>query len=222
MHVNRQKLPSKKDSFKSYEKMGYFMIFVQLMCLLMQNTVSQKLLNTDDCREDIMERFFFRNMLQDISASMNKIIKVLDKRLNALESRVCDPDWTYFRQSCYIFSLDTATWVNAQQKCSQYGSSLVEIEGEEENNFIVSILGLHQGEDTYPWIGASDMVTEGKFVWNSTGLPLQFSFWAGNEPNDIDSSENCVHAYTRKDIIGRWNDRNCFMTSSYICEMKIM
>jgi hypothetical protein len=65
------------------------------------------------------------------------------------------------------------------------------------------------------WLGLSDKLLEGTFLWNSTGSALvSYANWASNEPNG-GTSENCV---VIKSSDGGWVDIRC--TNSYwtMCE----
>uniref|UniRef100_A0A8W8JF97 C-type lectin domain-containing protein n=1 Tax=Magallana gigas TaxID=29159 RepID=A0A8W8JF97_MAGGI len=64
------------------------------------------------------------------------------------------------------------------------GSSLVEIESAEENNFLKSHIRntLHREIDDRQikssfWIGGTDFIVEGQWVWISTQKNLTYSDW---------------------------------------------
>ena len=64
------------------------------------------------------------------------------------------------------------------------------------------------GKNIY-WIGLTDRLTEGEFVWESEGTVMDYSNWMGGEPNGhAESDDDCVH--TDYEIEGRrWTDRDC-------------
>jgi hypothetical protein len=67
------------------------------------------------------------------------------------------------------------------------------------------------------WIGLNDTVTEGDFVWVSSGNMASgvYTKWATDEPNDAHDNEDCVEIiYTS----GNWNDEICSQVWHYICE----
>ena len=64
------------------------------------------------------------------------------------------------------------------------------------------------GRDPY-WIGLTDRLVEGDFVWESTGNSLDYANWNPGEPNGkIYSEEDCIHIELDSQD-RRWNDRNC-------------
>ncbi|OWF41067.1 Brevican core protein [Mizuhopecten yessoensis] len=73
------------------------------------------------------------------------------------------------------------------------------------------------------WIGGSDSVREGKWVWVD-GTPMSFGNWhRGQGPSahhgfffSSSSFEDC--AQMRLDDSGRWHDYSCGRSYSYICE----
>jgi len=56
------------------------------------------------------------------------------------------------------------------------------------------------------WLGASDKVREGHFVWRTSMKPMTYSHWTRNEPNNFRERENCVQMVK---TTGRWNDIAC-------------
>lgn len=99
----------------------------------------------------------------------------------------------------------------ALARCQSMGMSLVAIESEAENDFVV---------DTMPdssWIGASDSALEDRWVWGTSGdafwddgpLDGKFSFWLEHQPNDkgeMGTEEDCAII---SNGTGLWNDLNC-------------
>ena len=56
---------------------------------------------------------------------------------------------------------------------------------------------------------------EGKWVTISSGKSI-YSNWEKNQPDNAYSGENCAHnnLYRR----GYWNDRDCLLKRSFVCE----
>ena len=55
----------------------------------------------------------------------------------------------------------------------------------------------------------------GVYSWIS-GLPVTYSNWSPNEPNDWYHSEDCTEIFSKN---SRWNDRNCSWPEPFICMM---
>ena len=71
------------------------------------------------------------------------------------------------------------------------------------------------------WIGASDVVEEGRFIWiDDVGVTEANMRWGPNEPNNSDesySSEDCVHISIGFDTA---NDNYCGARFYGLCEKK--
>lgn len=83
----------------------------------------------------------------------------------------------------YFVSDGVFTWTAASQYAQSVGGVLATITSAEENAFIVS--NFLTGSDAY-WIGATDRVSEGVWVWGS-GEPFNYNNWQSGEPNDAHS-----------------------------------
>ncbi len=55
------------------------------------------------------------------------------------------------------------------------------------------------------WLGATDITTEGNFIWES-GRPLTYHNWSQPGPDNSEGIENCAVMYCN---YGQWNDLNC-------------
>jgi hypothetical protein len=105
------------------------------------------------------------------------------------------------------------TWDDARTDCmSLFSGDLVKIDDQAESDAILTMV---QGSADIRWfIGLSDAVTEGAFVWID-GTALGFDNWDAGEPNDS-SGEDCVEVWTVN--AWGWNDISCAMLDPYICE----
>ncbi|NQV52398.1 MAG: gliding motility-associated C-terminal domain-containing protein, partial [Flavobacteriales bacterium] len=88
----------------------------------------------------------------------------------------------------------------AQTLASNMGGYLAAITSAAENDFITF---LASSPTLPPWIGLSDAVSEGTFVWDN-GEPVSYTNWTVGEPNNS-GNEDCVQLYTT----GTWNDVTC-------------
>jgi hypothetical protein len=110
--------------------------------------------------------------------------------------------------SCYLASTDLLSWADARLFCLAWGGDLVQIENAQEDSLVGSM-----GDDNI-WLGASDIVVDGTFVW-ADGSAIVFSNWGNNQP-DAFPGPDC--AEKRQEAGEPWYDQPCTDTKSYVCE----
>ncbi len=87
------------------------------------------------------------------------------------------------------------------------GGHLVSINSQVEQDFVFN--NLHPGSGGV-WIGATDEVTEGTFLWTN-GATLTYSNWKAGEPNNGGNEDSVAMD------VGGWNDTfGCFLLPSII------
>ncbi|XP_039608881.1 low affinity immunoglobulin epsilon Fc receptor-like [Polypterus senegalus] len=168
---------------------------------------------------------------------------VLSKRATALEKyhppkgtswsqtcSVCPQNWLLFISKCYFLSTDKLGWSDSQDHCFSERGHLVIIENKEEQDFLTVMVEIKGGKEKSYWIGLSDRVTEGDFVWvNDRPLDPRKRFWGkresdnGQEPDNwtdkvqSPTGEDCVELKKSKSYNG-WYDANCRIQKKRICE----
>jgi hypothetical protein len=125
---------------------------------------------------------------------------------------VLDSD-VYLGHQYYLLS--PSTWTDAEAAAVGLGGHLVTIDDAFENTFVTSRFGVATGVFASQhdlWIGLTDQVTEGTFVWAS-GAPLVYQNWVVGEPNNCTfvpgigcTPENYVHMGWWANPLGQWND----------------
>lgn len=70
----------------------------------------------------------------------------------------------------------------------------------------------------YYWIGLTDEVVEGKWIWYGTNTTASFFDWNGGEPTNAGGNEHCVHVYLYSENNFNWNDLPCTSENFFICE----
>lgn len=106
--------------------------------------------------------------------------------------------------SLYFINPQFMTGPQAQAYAQSFGANLISVQSASENADLVQALSNQGFSSNVVWIGYSDDVTEGSFVWYD-GAPLSYSNWAPGEPNDAGGVEDCTQIYPD----GSWNDLNC-------------
>lgn len=65
------------------------------------------------------------------------------------------------------------------------------------------------------WLGATDNLKEGEWIWQSSGKTMTYSNWTVGEPNNCCGGENCLEMSAN---LGTWNDASCTNSFSVLCE----
>ncbi|XP_053380179.1 macrophage mannose receptor 1-like [Mercenaria mercenaria] len=126
----------------------------------------------------------------------------------------CPYGWTFFGESCYLYSgSEEKTWDAAQSACYKAEGQLVEIQSASENNFIVELKTNFSSNPPKSWIGLQDIETEGTHIWISTGNSTTYTNWVSGEPNNY-NNEDCGGMRGN----GKWNDIKCHVERTYVCE----
>ncbi|KAM8926513.1 C-type lectin domain family 4 member G [Lycaon pictus] len=126
----------------------------------------------------------------------------------------CPESWLPFQGSCYLFSVQRATWEVSQQNCAGAGAHLVIVGDLEEQGFLS-----RNTRGRGFWLGLRAVRRAGKiqgYQWID-GVPLSFSQWNTGEPNDSMGREDCAMMLRT----GMWNDAPCENEKdNWICEKR--
>jgi hypothetical protein len=146
----------------------------------------------------------------------------------------------------YMFCSDSVVREDAAARCQAEGMHLAWIETSQENTLLVSRIRAanvpaSQEPEILTYIGGSDSVTEGAWIWRGGGtIPDSFQYWQGQsaddggeavagafanwsptEPNDTDDDEDCavmsVLGNNNREP-GNWDDRSCGSELPFVCE----
>ena len=140
----------------------------------------------------------------------------------------CPPGWTSLPTGCYFYITGYFTWLKAVNACKEMNSKLIEVETRRENEALRSVLPHPRPRGV--WIGVSDIIEEGLWIWNSTGEKAAWSHvnhglelpWI---PGTVkpDDSLNCafqIIGWTNSGFGGRWKDGWCLMElEGALCEL---
>ena len=101
-------------------------------------------------------------------------------------------------------------WIDAKKQCEKDHAHLAIEYTAATHNFLKHTYGKKS-----TWIGATDSVHEGKWIWVD-GKPVKRTYWGGHgEPNGK-RNENCLQ-YNRFGP-GTWNDVNCDTKLAFLCQ----
>ncbi|XP_041373032.1 perlucin-like protein [Gigantopelta aegis] len=99
--------------------------------------------------------------------------------------------------------------------CMTYGAYLTEITSQEENNFVSQLVRQNHLSGKELWIGGSDTLSEGHWIWGHSETLLQYQNWNVGEPDD-DNGQDCLTIR----LDGRWDDLRCDDNTYGICEKR--
>lgn len=109
-----------------------------------------------------------------------------------LSMRILNPA----NQHLYLYVQETKTWSDARDYCSEQGGFLVTIQDAVENLYI------YQLTEGWTWLGATDEIEEGTWVWIS-GEPWKYAKWHPGQPSGEDYlSYNGMPGATWDDVEG--------------------
>ena len=107
------------------------------------------------------------------------------------------------------YLLSPTTWTASEAEAITLGGHLVTINNAAENQFIVDTFILNGHVSDPLWIGFSDQMTEGAFVWAS-GQAVGYTNWQPFEPNDYEGEDysaiNWHFGMGESTDHGVWND----------------
>ena len=123
----------------------------------------------------------------------------------------CREPWTQLSTGCYLFRDRNSTWYEAKQECLQSGGHLAEIETQEDQDALEAEIESEGWDHSVIygfWIGLTDVFHDGTWVWDHSGQPMEFSAWAGGEPNNLKGAQHCA-ALTLGWAKKKWDDTGC-------------
>ncbi|XP_078119074.1 galactose-specific lectin nattectin-like [Sander vitreus] len=103
----------------------------------------------------------------------------------------CPPGWTQFGTRCFSFYIQTKTWSDAETFCQTAGGNLASIQSAEEHAFLRDYINQVTGIDKNAWIGGTDAVQEGTWLWTD-GSKFDYKSFAAGQPDNAGGVENCL------------------------------
>ena len=188
------------------------------------NSLEQIVQNNDDINDLKQEILLMKNEITENTArngETNQLLRRLQWDSSFLRSEMdCLADGGIkYRKSCYILGKNKLSWSSAAESCKRMDGYLVEIDDGLEQEFVLSLIKKH-GFIVALWLGASDIETEGTFVWAHSGIPIDDGYkqWSSGQPNN-GRLENCLNVYHSLGF--KWNDAPCGYLSMYLCEKQL-
>jgi len=132
----------------------------------------------------------------------------------------CEVAW-YASTPYQICTTTLLNWGDAEAACTaSTGYHLAAIETEQENTFVYDQIAPYLiPTDVAFWLGATDVVSEGTWVWTQGGNMVYSNWYADaytTEPNNFLGREHCLEMGRVGDAT--WNDEDGGTTNLYVCE----
>ncbi|CAC5363128.1 unnamed protein product [Mytilus coruscus] len=129
------------------------------------------------------------------------------------DSLSCQKEWFNYESKCYYFGGVITTWNDAKLTCESYGSMMVEVKSNCENDFLKTKAATYKA--SY-WLGGTDIKIEGIWIWSSSQTEVTFSDWNVGNPNNANDNEHCLGMNYGAEL--KWNDYPCSGKLRTICE----
>uniref|UniRef100_A0A194AQK7 Putative perlucin n=1 Tax=Pinctada fucata TaxID=50426 RepID=A0A194AQK7_PINFU len=129
----------------------------------------------------------------------------------------CDPGWQKHGSWCFLFGHDAMTWAESAEICREFGGFLAEPSTQDIDSYIMSTTRSTNPKKIF-WLGGSDLVQEGKWMWTTTNVPFSYTNWIPTDPNDGDARrhEDCLITNWSGD--GKWADAGCEWKEYFLCQ----
>ena len=106
------------------------------------------------------------------------------------------------------------TFSDAVKSCKlTHGAYLVEIESENENDFVA---GLSSNKDL--WIGYASQTKGGQWLWNNSGVDGLYTNWYPREPSFNGHLPYCALIWRENGGSKAWDDVSCHKRKYFVCE----
>uniref|UniRef100_A0A4W5R1Z7 C-type lectin domain-containing protein n=1 Tax=Hucho hucho TaxID=62062 RepID=A0A4W5R1Z7_9TELE len=140
-------------------------------------------------------------------------LSVLLYSVITLLEQTCPAEWQKFESSWYLLSTGTKTWKESRADCLEREADLVIINSNKEQEFLFKL-------NKRVWIGLTDSVTEGTWIWVDGTTLTTPRYWYDPQPDNAGPTgeENCVEIRTDQSLLEAWNDISCDSKLNWICE----
>ncbi|XP_052765320.1 C-type lectin domain family 10 member A-like [Mya arenaria] len=128
---------------------------------------------------------------------------------------LCPNGWLANEGSCYWFGRidNPMVFTTAEEYCRQHNSHLVHVNNSAENDFLKD--RMRQFKTSYFWMGLTDELTEGHWVWSDTDMAAIFLDF---QPSDhAHNNQDCALFHYGYDYT--WADVECSFKTIPVCEM---
>ncbi|XP_065933678.1 uncharacterized protein [Magallana gigas] len=204
------------DIFAIFDRQDYSRVRCGILCL------------DDQCCEEFLysastRRCIGRHFMWFSSSSSDNAAYTTYEGMTSYK-KGCETGWLEFKGHCYIEGQSLATWNDANLQCKKMCSHLVEIDSQDENDWLTMTMlkkencGTYEYENCTSWTGGNDIQTEGSYMWDHSNTNINYTNWHPDEPSLIFPNDTLTRDCIDLLRTGLWNDRPCSYLNSFICE----
>ncbi|XP_055750679.1 galactose-specific lectin nattectin-like [Salvelinus fontinalis] len=136
-------------------------------------------------------------------------------QVKELSRKSCTMGWYDFNGRCYKYVATRLDWADAESYCVTQGANLASVHSEAEHQFIKILIKMFDPAEFYTWIGLSDIVKEGRWMWTD-GSKVDFTDWFKSDP-DGGKAQNCVNTNYQT----LWIDNECSEGYAFVCAERL-
>ncbi|XP_071824822.1 macrophage mannose receptor 1-like isoform X2 [Apostichopus japonicus] len=125
--------------------------------------------------------------------------------------------WSKYAGYCYSTFSVASTWQEGENSCLNNNGHLYWSHSQAEEEFLISTVLTPEQEDEQFWIGLSDKIQEGVFMW-SDGSTADYVNFA---PADDNANNTCVYL-KQNGTTTLWFREDCASNLSYICKVQAL
>ena len=129
----------------------------------------------------------------------------------------CEPDWTASldTRSCYKRGSGEVDYEAAKTACEADSGNIASVSSELENNLVASVLTA-DGNNNNGWLGATDTVTEGSWLWDDGTVWDYNNWWASATGGTAGGTiQNCLQI---RWVDSYWDDIKCTAEKWFVCK----
>ncbi|XP_062597078.1 C-type lectin domain family 3 member A-like isoform X2 [Saccostrea cucullata] len=212
---NTRKYETSKTYFKTIILVFLFLALIAGIATMTVLFSIEKIKSKDRDLLFKQQEGYVQEKLQNIS-QQEEILKQESDKLKEQQNLLnqLSGEWIHLETKSYLFSNNALTFHKAVSSCKNIGGNL--LENIDVKDRIAIELELVKRDYNFTWIGVTDILQEGVFVYESNGSKVEVGNWADGQPGVQGRKENCVVA--QKADNWKWHDIRCNYYYPYLCQ----
>jgi len=161
------------------------------------------------------------NLHMDIFTSCGKLLIVCLVAVVVLPaqctSSACPLGFDSSGLGCYKLVKSSKQWYSAEVECARHGGNLAVITSDLDQRAVRKYLDQQSNGMRFAvWIGLTDVMGEGNWMWSNGQQLGRYNNWYPGEPNNYHGKQDCVYMAMQYDY--QWLDLDCEAYRFSLCE----